>query len=225
MRAQRLRPAQHLFEVAAGQGQCGHPGHRPHGVLPLRVRGQQRRRAEGVTVGQHPQHGLVAVLAGADPVRACRGRSAVRGPPAAPLGEHVAGGELPLDEPVRQRLQRRGVLVAAQRRQLPQLQPESPGLRQPVETNSTRPSPRVWVSRRLTRYVPPETCVQGRTRSSQRDEIPCICGTVLVVVASLRAAAVSRLERFCSISDACGPDVGSTDVVMKKSHLFLSVLC
>ncbi len=86
---------------------------------------------------------------------------------------------------------------------------------EPVLVNSTRPSPRVWVSRRLTRYVPPETWVQGSTRSSQREEIPCICGTVLVVVARLRAAAVARLVRACSVSGvAPGPDVGSAGVVM-----------
>ncbi len=121
MAAQRLRPAQYLFEVAAVQGQCGHPGHRPYGVLPLRVRREQHGGAEGVTVGQYPQYRLVAVLAGAEAVELAVGDQddPVRRP--ARTGQHITRRELPLDEPVRQRLQRPGVGVAAQRRQLPQL--------------------------------------------------------------------------------------------------------
>ncbi|GAB3727817.1 hypothetical protein GCM10027598_47870 [Amycolatopsis oliviviridis] len=55
--------------------------------------------------------------------------------------------------------------------------------------------------------MPPPTCTQGRILSSQRDEIACICGGVLVVVARFRAAAVLKLNcpfGDCPLSAALG---------------------
>jgi hypothetical protein len=68
--------------------------------------------------------------------------------------------------------------------------------RSAVCTTATRPSPTAYDTRRLTRYVPPLTSTQGRTRWTHRLVMPCICGDVLVVVARFRAAAVPRLDRL-----------------------------
>src|SRR5690606_39077168 len=64
----------------------------------------------------------------------------------------------------------------------------------PVVLKVMRPSPSVYVSRRLTRKTPPEVWTQGRSLSSHREVISCIWGAVLVVVARLRAASVLRLS-------------------------------
>ncbi|GAA1094786.1 hypothetical protein GCM10009663_42770 [Kitasatospora arboriphila] len=63
-----------------------------------------------------------------------------------------------------------------------------------MRTNATRPLPTAWLSRRFTRYVPPETCTQGSILSSQRELISCIWGADLVVLARFRAPAVLRLD-------------------------------
>ncbi len=126
MLAQRLRPAQHRFVVRTRQRQRGHPRDRPYRVLPLRVRREQRRLAQVVAVGQLSQGRLAAVLAGAEPVQFAVGDQDDPVGGLVLLGEDVAGGELVLGEAVGQRLQRRGVGVVAQRRELPQLGRDHP---------------------------------------------------------------------------------------------------
>jgi len=55
----------------------------------------------------------------------------------------------------------------------------------------------------LTRYVPLDTCTHGNIFNNHREVIYCICGTVLVVVARFRAAAVSKL--VCGLICGCPP--------------------
>src|SRR6202012_2032728 len=51
---------------------------------------------------------------------------------------------------------------------------------------------------------PPEASTHGSSRSSHLVVMPCICGTDLVVVARLRAAAVLRLSEGCPLAGALG---------------------
>src|SRR5688500_6178861 len=87
----------------------------------------------------------------------------------------------------------------------------------PSLVNSTRPSPTVWVSRRLTRNAPPWVCTHGRIFRSHREVISCICGADLVVLARLRAAAVLRLVWGCCPLAVCSGAAGvlsTTESVM-----------
>ncbi|MBP2047771.1 hypothetical protein J2Z21_000693 [Streptomyces griseochromogenes] len=127
--------------------------------------------------------------------------------PALP-GHHLAGFVLPLLAPLGQGPQHRLVVEAAQQRQFAQFGGDDLD-RGPLWTNVIRPSPTSYTSRRLTRYVPPFASTQGSIRTSHRELMPCICGTVFVVVARFRAAAIPRLScaRAAEWSGCSGCDI------------------
>ena len=110
--------------VLAGQGEHGAGGDRPGGDTPRCVLGVDQRLVAEVGRRRPARRatGLVAVLAGADLARPCRGRAGTPRRPGCRLDDHVPGRELPLDEPVGQRSSApRSSSNAAQQRQLAQL--------------------------------------------------------------------------------------------------------
>ena len=82
-----------------------------------------------VAVGQHPEHGLVAVLAGADLVRPCRGRSGRPGRPACPRSTITSpASNSRCTKRSASAVEHLDVVEAAQQRQLAQLLRDDPDL-------------------------------------------------------------------------------------------------
>ncbi len=115
-------------EVRPAQGERDTGGGGLGGEVPEGVRVQQGVVTEAVAVAGHADHGLVAVLTGADLVDlAVRDQEDAVGGLA--LGdEHLAGAEVPLLAAVGQGGQHLLVLVAAQQGQLAQLGRDHPDL-------------------------------------------------------------------------------------------------
>ncbi|GAB3698335.1 hypothetical protein GCM10027597_60630 [Saccharopolyspora tripterygii] len=121
MFAQSLRRTVELLEGSAAQGQDGARGHRLVAGVPLAVLTGEDLGAEVLAVGEHVQHGLVAVLAGADLVDLAVGDEHDLLGGLAGGGDHLAGLELALHEPVGQGAQRGLVVKTAQQREFLQL--------------------------------------------------------------------------------------------------------
>lgn len=117
-----------LLEHPLGQRQHRAGGRRSDGEPPGVLGLHQRPVTEVVAVGQHPEHGLAAVLAGAQLVGPAVGDEEHLVGGLARCHDDVAAGELALDEAVGQSAQELHVVEASQQRQLGQLLGDDPHL-------------------------------------------------------------------------------------------------